>query len=299
MKDWSDLRVLGAIVREGSLAGAGRSLGVHHVTVGRRLSALERELGVKLVDRLPRSAVPTADGVEIARLAGQMEDLVATIARRSRGKRDAVSGTVSISAPPIAATEIIAPGLAPLLAAQPDLRIVLYSSAGVASLARGEADIAVRLVEPDQPGLVARRVASTHLGLYATSAVASAPPASWRFIGYDEALAHVPHHLWFRDFIGDRPIVLRSSDIYTQLAAARAGIGIAMLPTMTVDACSDLVRIEAGAGPPTRDAWLVVHPDLRKSAAVRVVLDHLAGILAHAGRGRRDASGTLRPASPA
>jgi DNA-binding transcriptional LysR family regulator len=282
MKDWSDLRVLAAIVRQGSLAGAGRSLGTHHVTVGRRLSVLERELGVKLVDRLPRSAVPTADGVEIAKLAEQMEDLVSKIVRCSRGKRRAVSGTVSISAPPVAATEIIAPGLASLLAAEPELRIVLRSSAGLAALARGEADIAVRLVEPDQPGMIARRVARTHLGLYARSAVASAPREGWRFIGYDEALAHVPHNLWFEAMVGDRPVVLRSSDIYTQLAAARAGVGIAMLPTMLADACSDLVKIE-GLEPPSRDAWLVVHPDLRKSQAVRIVLDHLAQILAGGG----------------
>jgi DNA-binding transcriptional LysR family regulator len=278
MKHWSDLRVLAAVVREGSLAAAGRRLGIHHVTVGRRLSALERELGVKLVDRLPRETVPTTDGAEIAELAGRMEELVATITRRGRGKRGSVSGTVSISAPPLAAAEIIAPGLAPLLAAEPDLRIVLHASAGLASLARGEADIAVRLVDPQQPGLVARRVATSHLGLYAVPAVASSSPKTWRFIGYDEALARVSHHVWFRELIGNRPIVLRTSDVQTQFAAARAGIGVAMLPTTIADACPDLVRI-AGHEPPARDVWLVVHPDLRKSAAVRIVLDHLAAIL--------------------
>lgn len=279
MKDWPDLEILVAIVRAGSLAAAGRELGIHHVTVGRRLSALEANLGVKLIDRLPRQAVLTAAGAEIAELAGRIETTVDTIRLRGRGEREAVSGTVSISAPPLAAVELIATGLAPLLAAEPDLRIVLRASAGVASLARGEADIAVRLVPPDQPGLIARRVTQVVLGLYATPVHRERPTGDWRFIAYDDTLAHVPHSRWFETYIDGRPVALRSSDVYVQMAAARAGIGVAMLPTLIAEPCRDLVLVDEAA-PQPRDAWLVVHPDLRKSRAVRAVLDALAEILA-------------------
>lgn len=286
MKDWTDLRILAAIVQDGSLAAAGRRLDIHHVTIGRRLSALEEELGVKLIDRLPRKAVPTEAGARIAELAGRIEDIVASVDRIGRADRGRVSGTVSISAPPLAAVELVAPGLQPLLAAHPDLRVVIHSAAGLASLARGEADIAVRLVQPDQPGLIVRRVSQVHLALYATRKVAAVPAKSWRFIGADGPLAQVPHHRWLESYAGDRPFVLRSGDIFVQLAAACAGIGVAMLPTTTAAARGEIVVVDPGAAPPPRDAWLVVHPDLRRSAAVRVVLDHLAGVLAVGPPGR-------------
>jgi DNA-binding transcriptional LysR family regulator len=278
MKDWSDLRILVAVVRVGSLAAASRELGIHHVTVGRRLSALEAELGVKLIDRLPRRAVPTAAGTQIAELAGEIEMTVDAISRRGRGERSQISGIVSISAPPLVAVELIAPALAPLLSAEPDLRIILRASANVASLARGEADIAVRLIPPDQPGLIARRVTQVDLGLYAAPGYEERAQKSWRFIAYDETLLHVPHSRWFESYIDNRPVVLRSSDVYVQLAAARAGIGVALLPNRVAGSCQDLVLIDKAA-PAPRDAWLVVHPDLRKSPAVRVVLDTLAAAL--------------------
>lgn len=280
MKDWTDLRILATIAREGSLAAAGRRLGIHHVTIGRRLTALEDELGVKLIDRLPRKAVPTKAGARIAELAGRIEEIVDSVNRVGRADRGRVSGTVSISAPPVAAVELIAPGLQPLLAAHPDLRVVIHSAAGLASLARGEADIAVRLVRPDQPGLVARRVSQIDLALYATREIAATSEEDWRFIGADGPLAQVPHHRWLESYAGDRPFILRTGDFFVQLAAACAGIGVAMLPTTTAAMRSELVVVDPGAAPPPRDAWLVVHPDLRRSAAVRVVLDHLAQILA-------------------
>ena len=278
MRDWSDLRVLAAVVRAGSLSAAARQLGVHHATIGRRITALEEELGVKLVDRLTRRTVTTAEGNEIAELAGRIEDLVDTIARRGRGGRSRVTGTVSISAPPIIASHIIAAALGPLLAAQPDLRIVLHASLSLASLVRGDADIAVRLSRPDQPSLIARRVATVDFALFGSPATAALSPENWRFIGYDDALAHVPHHRWFEEFVGDRPVVMRSSDAYVQSAAAVASVGVAMLPTRFATEISDLLRLDTPT-PPSRDMWLVVHPDIRKSAAVRAVLDHLADVL--------------------
>ena len=278
--DWSDLRILAAIAHHGSLAGAGRALGLHHVTVGRRLGALEAAIGTKLVDRLPRRAALTAAGIEIAGVAMRMSALADEIARRGRGGRDAIEGNVSISAPPLLASETLAPGLAPLLVRHPALRVTLHSSATFASLARGEADIAVRLAQPEQPGLVARRVARVDLGLFALPAIAATPARDWRFVGYDDLLLRTPHGQWLESYAGDRPVVLRTSDVYAQRAAALAGVGVAMLPLVTIPEDATLVRVDPAATPPTRDVWLVVHPDVRRSPAVRAVLDHVALLLA-------------------
>jgi DNA-binding transcriptional LysR family regulator len=286
MLNWADLQILQAVADTGSLAGAGRRLELSHATIGRRLGALETTLGAKLVDRLPRSAVLTATGQEIAGLACQIGELAATIVRRGRGESSGVSGIVTVSAPPLIASNVIAEGLVPLLDDNPDLSIILQSAAAVISLGRGEADIAVRLAQPDQPSLIARRVATARMALYASPVMAARSPADWRFIGYDAALAHAPHAQWLEAYVDDRKVVLRTSDVQVQIAAARAGIGVAMLPCQPVDDDPGLVRVGDGIAPPERALWLVVHPDLRRSTAVRAVLDHLANLFKNDARFR-------------
>lgn len=277
--DWSDLHILAAIADHGSLAGAGRALGLHHVTIGRRLGELEAALGVKLVDRLPRRAALTDAGEEIAAIAHRMADLADEAARRGRGGRQSIRGSVSISAPPVFASESLAPGLAPLLAAHPELAVTLHSSASLASLARGEADIAVRLKPPEEPGLIARRLTSVDLALFATPEIAATASETWRFVAFGEGLMHTPHGRWFEHYIADRPVVLRSDDVHAIRAAARAGIGVAMLPAGRWGRDDGLVIVD-DAAPPARDAWLVVHPDIRRSPAVRAVMDHITAMLA-------------------
>ena len=51
MFDWQDLKHFAVLARSGSLSGAARELGVDHATVGRRISALEQSLGLRLIDR--------------------------------------------------------------------------------------------------------------------------------------------------------------------------------------------------------------------------------------------------------
>jgi len=278
MSDWPDLQILHAIAGAGSLAGAGRALGVRHTTVGRRLDALERLTGTKLVDRLPRGVSLTAKGSELAAVAAIVEELMATAGRKARGELGEITGTVTITAPPLLATEVIAPGLAPLLTRHPALTVIVQANSSVASLGRNEADIALRLGDPIEPSLLARRIGTVRIGLYATPDLARTLPETWRFIGYDAALAHLPHHRWFEEHVGTRTVVMRTSDVYAQTAAAAAGVGVAMLPCALADDDPRLVRL-SGNEPPARPLWLLVHPDIRRSAAVTAVIDHVVGLV--------------------
>ena len=279
MSDWPDLQILHAIAATGSLAGAGRMLGVRHTTVGRRLDELERRVGGKLVDRMPRGAVLTPIGHELADVAATVDEMMAAAARKARGETAEVAGTVSITAVPLLATMVVAPGLAPLLARHPALTLVVEANPSVASLIRSEADIALRLGDPTEPTLLSRRIGTMRLGLYATAEATSPPQGDWRFIGYSAALAHLPHHRWFEDYVGERMVGFRTNDVHAQREAAAAGIGIAMLPCAIADEDNRLERVP-GDEPPERPLWLLVHPDIRRSAAVGVVIDHLADIFA-------------------
>ena len=282
MQNWDDLRIFDAVADTGSLTAAARRLGVDHATVGRRLASLEAALGVRLVDRLPRGTPLTDAGAEFAELARGMRDTAERLQRRARDASTSLSGIVTISAPPVLASHFIAGRLGSLRDRHPGLVLSLSGDVGLVSLEQRQADIAVRLARPNHLSHVARAIGSVRLGLYAAPRMAALPPTDWTFIGYDAALAHVPHHHWFERYVGARPLVMRSSDVNSQIAAVRSGLGVAMLPHFMADEYPDLVRVDPDAIPPVRMIWLVTHADIRKAPAVRAVVEHLTNIFAAA-----------------
>jgi DNA-binding transcriptional LysR family regulator len=279
MLDWQDLRYFTVLARHGSLSAAARELGVDHATVGRRVASLEASLGLRLIDRLPRSCPLTKEGLAIAALAQPMEAAVQAVQRRARGAVSPLSGAVRVSAPPALATQCIAPRIAALRRAHPALKIVLQGAKSQAALDRGEADIALRMGRPKENGAVGRRIGVMRFGIYATGHYASRPPDEWEFVAFDETLDHLPQQAWLRRILGGRRIVFEATDMFGQLAAAKAGAGMAVLPTIMGDGEPALVRIDVRPEPPPRDLWLITYPDLRRSPAVREVMTFLAGCI--------------------
>ena len=278
MEKWFDLEVLLAIEAEGSLAGAGRRLAVRHTTVARRLAALERSAGTQLVDKMPRGASLTEVGSELARTAKTIDGLMSSAARTISGRVGVVSGHVSITAPPALANDYVTPGLAPLLEEHPGLSVTVHANSNVLSLYRNETDIALRLGDPQEPSLLSRRIGTVRLGLYGTREMVDRDPAEWTFVGYDDALAHLPQHRWFEELIDGRRVAMRTNDVFAQCSAAAAGIGIAMVPCSLAQAHRDLIFVDDHR-PPDRPLWLLVHPALRRSAAVDAVILHLVTVI--------------------
>jgi DNA-binding transcriptional LysR family regulator len=279
--DWQDLRHFAALARTGSLSAAAREMRVDHATVGRRVAALERTLGVRLIDRLPRRAALTADGRDIAGIAVGMEEAARLIERRARGAATSPTATIRISAPPAVAARLIAPHVAEFHATNSAITLVLSGAAGLAAMDRGEADLAVRLIRPEDPDLVVSQIGVMRFGLYATPEQAALPPDRWCFIAYDTTLDHVPQQVWLTDLLAGRPIVFQASDLFGLQEAARAGMGAVVLPRFIGDADGALVRLPTVSVPPSRTVWLATYPDLRRSPAIRRVMDFLGAVVAH------------------
>ena len=262
---------------EGSLAGAARRLGLNHATVSRRVAALESALGIRLVTRLARSTPLTGKGRDVLKIAREMAEGANGIMRLAHDASATLSGHVTLTAPPAMATSLILPNLPRLLERHPDLRLTVSSEAGVVSLDRGDADLAIRLVRPEGARHVVRSLGNADYALYGVVEWVRLPTDQWRFVCFDDRLSHVPQQLWLNDYIGERRVSLRTSDLYGQAAAACAGLGVALLPTMMGRTYPDLVRV-APEAPPSRQAWLVIHADLRTAPAVRAVADFLVEI---------------------
>ena len=278
MSDWEDIRHFVTLAREGTLSAAARALGVDHATVARRVAALEASTGVKLVDRRPRTTTLTEEGKRIAAVAAPMEEAAFALSRAAQAAKPGIDGEVSISAPPNFASSVIAPQLSLLRHRHPGIRVKLIGEKRPASLSRREADVALRLMRPVESGLFVRKIGSFGFSLYGTPAyLEKTPPHAFAFIGYDASMAQSPQEVWLGTIIGEREVVLRTNDLESQLAAARSSLGIAALPHYLGDRDGSLQRYEVTQKPVTRDVWLVVHRDLRRTPAVRAVMEFLAG----------------------
>ena len=231
MADWENLRFFVTLAREGTLSAAARVLAVDHVTVARRVAALEAETGLKLVDRRARSYRLTDDGRRIAETALPMEEAAFAVGRAVQAARPGLRGEVSISSPPALANALIAPRLIELRRQHPGIHINLIGEKRAASLNRREADLALRLSRPSEPGLIARKIGSFGFSLYAARAyLKETPPHAFAFIAYDSSMDDAPQQKWLRTIAAGRETVLRTSDLENQAAAARTGVGLAVLP---------------------------------------------------------------------
>jgi DNA-binding transcriptional LysR family regulator len=280
MTDWENLRHFLAVARIGTLSGAARALGVDHATVGRRLSSLEAELQVALVERLPRACRLTPLGHQVFGQVKAMEEGAFAIERLLQATRAPLDGKVSLSAPPVLVTQLLAGRMAEFQHRHPGVQLAISAQGQQVSLTRREADVALRLVRPKDASYVVRRIGRMHFGLYASrDYVRRQRPAEWEFIAFDAQFDEMPQQQWLLGLADGRRIACRLSDISGHLAVARAGAGVAGLPRFLGDADPGLQRLEVDGKPFFRDIWLLVHRDLRRSAPVRAVMDFMAQLV--------------------
>lgn len=277
MADWEDIRHFLAVAQSGTLSGAARKLQVDHATVSRRLAALEAALDVRLVDRLPRSCRLTTIGRQVFERAVEMETGAHGISRLAKAAHAPLAGRVTLSAPPVLVTHLLAEHLARFRANYPDIRLSLPAQGQQVSLSSREADVAVRLVRPDEAGNVTRKIGKMLFGLYAHQSYAHlTAPERWQFIAFDQTYADMPQQRWLLGIAGDRPVACELNHIGEHLIAVRAGVGVAGLPCFLGDREHGLVRVYDDVPSFSREIWLVVHRDLRKTPAVRAVMDFVA-----------------------
>jgi DNA-binding transcriptional LysR family regulator len=265
--DWEDLRFFVALARAGSLSAAARTLRVSHATVGRRVAALEAVLGQSLFDRRADGFGLTDYGASVMELAVDMDERAHTIARRA-GRGEALSGTVRLTATEALAERLLIPRLATFRRRHPGIALEVLVDSRSLSLAKREADLAIRVARPQAGELFTRRLATMAYGVYGAP---RGDPSAW--VGYDDAFAHLPEAQWLaRHGRGER-VVLRTNSVVAQLAAARAGYGKALLPCWLAAEERGIVAMTPPAALPEREIWLVVHRDLKDVPRVRAVMD--------------------------
>jgi DNA-binding transcriptional LysR family regulator len=290
---WELYRSLLGVLDEGSLSGAARALGLAQPTIGRHVEALESALGLALFTRSQRGLQPTEAALALRPYAEGMASTAAALRRVASshgggGKGAAVRGTVRITASDVVAVEVLPPILASLRQAHPALVIELAADNRVQDLLHREADIAVRMLRPQQESLIARRIGHIELGLHAHAdyiARAGLPRsmaalAQHTIVGYDKETAFIRG---LRPTLGGlrrESFALRSNSDLAQLAAIRAGYGIGICQVALARRDPSLVRVLPRQFALQLDTWVTMHEDLRDSPRCKVAFDALVAGLA-------------------
>ena len=167
--DWEDVRYFIALARHGSLSATARALRVNHATVARRVASLETLLGRPLFERRPDGYALTAQGRAVLDEAGAMDAAALSVLRRLDASAE-LQGLVRLTAGRTLCDGFLIDRLGPFHQRYPAVDLELIGEARIMSLARREADIALRFGTLKDSDLMARRLATIAFGLYASPA---------------------------------------------------------------------------------------------------------------------------------
>jgi len=302
--DWRLVRSFLAVLERGSLLAAARSLGVSQPTLGRHITELENQLDCVLFERTGRGLVPTRTAAQLAGAARQMQDGALQLSRTLVGSRSQAGGTVRITASVPVAVHLLPPLLMAMRLALPDIQIEIVSSNQVSNLLRREADIAIRMVRPDQTSLVAKKLGEAAVGAYAhrrylaRRGVPAQPTdlLQHELIGSDTDPAIRQGFAAMGTPVPREAFALRSDDLLVQWQAVRAGLGVGFFTGYQARTDPEVLPVLAGQLQiPPLPVWLAVHREIRTSRHIRAVFDFLAAALPdalHAGAAVRYPSGS-------
>jgi len=282
MLDWDDLKTFLAIARHGTLSAAARSLKVSQTTMGRRLDHLHGRAGATLLERTPAGYRLTATGGAVLGDVERMEEAALALERTITGEDRRLEGLVRVTTVEALAAHVLTPGLTDLHAAHPGIAVELITDNRSMSLARREADIAVRLGRFDAHETVVRKVGEMAFAAYAATAyLAAHGQPDWQagaaghcIVRLQDDLLATPDARWFAERTGAADAVLLANSRMVQGEAVAAGLGIGHLPCYLADRIAGLVRIDAGPRL-TREIWMGVHRDTRHAPRIVAVQDAL------------------------
>ncbi|HEU0221018.1 MAG TPA: LysR family transcriptional regulator [Paracoccaceae bacterium] len=280
---WDDLRAFLAVARTGRLTAAGQALGLDTATVGRQVARLEAALGARLFDRAPQGHVLTEAGARLLpraeAMAAEAEGLRAEIADPDM----AMSGAVRIGAPDGIGTTLLPALLAAISDEWPRIELQLVALPRSFNVARREADLVLAVSPPKEGRLRVRRVADYDLHLYATREFAARAGGLTdiealrrvRGVGYVSDLIFDPE-LDYVPLIGpDLAPRLTCTALPVQLAWARMGAGVAILPDFMARLHPELVKMLGDQVRLTRSYYLIQHEDTRRVPRFEAVAERL------------------------
>lgn len=273
--NWDDMRLFLAVARCGSISGGAKQLGVQHSTVSRRLRSLEENLGARLIERKKSGYELTVAGENIKQSALRVEREMLGIDEALLGKDANLVGPLRVTAINNMASSVLMPMFASFSKDNPQVDLHIIVSNMDASLAEREADIAIRLTNSPTDTLIGKRmltVASTIYGSkeYLNTIKQQAAEPEW--IGVN---CCVFHKSWTKQYYSHQTHNFYSDDTLLTLSAIKQGLGVSYLPCFLGDSDPQLQRYCEPDPQHDLGLWILLHPDLKRTARVLAFRDHM------------------------
>jgi len=280
---WELYRSFLGVLQEGSLSAAARALGTTQPTIGRHIAALEKALKLVLFIRSQGGLIPTESALALQPHAEAMASTAAALARAAASQGEGVTGVVRVTASEVVGVEVLPPLIVALRDQYPQLTIELVLSNRMQDLLHRQADVAVRMVRPQQSQLIARSVGKIDLGFHASRdyiarhGMPTDMDALYQhaLIGFDQPSAFIRAAAKSMPELSRELFALRSDSDLAQLALIRAGAGIGVCQVPLAQADERLVAVLPGQLPFQLDTWITMHEDLRHNPPCRAVFDAL------------------------
>lgn len=282
--DWTLLRSFLAVVEGGSLSAAAKSMGATQPTLSRHIRELETALGVILFTRSAQGLDPTKAALGLVEDARAMGAAAEALSLKAQGRSQHLFGTVRITASVIVANLMLPPILAALRQAEPSIQIEIVASDTNQNLLRRDADIAIRMANPTQNALIARKLGDTPMGLFATRDYFD---RRGRIASTDDLRNHDLIGLDRSDFLlrgfaahginlTREEFALRTDDAMLTWNLLLAGGGVGIAQVIIARRHSELEQAGAGIELGALPVWLVMSEEVRSNARIRRVADFLS-----------------------
>ena len=273
--NWDDLRIFLAVARSGSISRAARRLGVQHSTVSRRMRQFELKLAARLIERKQGGYELTRAGEHVKEVATSIERELLGMDGTLAGKDTHLIGPLRVTAINNMASTILMPMFADFSNQHPLVKLHIVVSNMDASLARRDADVAIRLTNSPPDTLIGKRivtVASTIYGSHCYIKKLHQQNSEPKWIGVDCCGFH---KTWTKQASGERPHNFISDDTLLTLAAIKQDLGVSILPCFMGDADPELERYCKPDPAYNLGLWILIHPDLKRTARVLSFRDHM------------------------
>ena len=278
--NWDDLRFVLAVADSGSVASAARQLGVNHTTVLRRIQTFEEANKIRLFERLPAGYVPTAEGEQMVAAARKVDETVGALERRMAGQDLKLEGVIRLTSTESLMNAVLYRHLATFRQQHPRIAIELALSSDRLSLTKRDADVAIRASGQIPDPLIGERIADVGVAIYGSRTYLDnhsedplAPGHAW--LGVDEMLMNSAAAHWLRRHVADEQVVLRADSFVALSLAAKAHMGLAVLPCCLGDGAPDLVRLDLKVDNQGMGIWIITHKDLIPAARIRAFVSHM------------------------
>ncbi len=263
-----------AVARTGSISGAAKQLAVQHSTVSRRMRKLEEKLGARLIERKKNGYELTEAGAAIKQAALRIETEMISIDDALLGKDTQLVGELRVSAINNMASTILMPMFADFSTQHPQVELHIIVSNLDASLPQREADVAIRLTNNPTDTLIGKRMVTVASAIYGQREYLQKlkPGQTPQWLGVNCCQFHKS---WTRQSRQGQSHRFYSDDTLLTLAALRAGLGVSWLPCFMGDAEPSLARYSEPDAEHDLGLWILIHPDLKRTARVLAFRDHI------------------------